>query len=64
MNMNNDQDYYAKRQQEEQELARRATDPCIRRVHEDMARKYAELARAEPLNPAINAPSMTNSMAA
>lgn len=60
MNMTEDRDYFSRRQEEEQALANAATDPCARRVHEDMARKYAELAQAAQQNTAPVAATMSS----
>lgn len=41
-------EYYQRRELDEIDLAAAAEDPKIRALHENMARKYAQLARQEP----------------
>lgn len=49
------QDYYARRAAQERELAGRTTDRSARRVHHDLASRYAVLA-AEPAEPPAESP--------
>jgi hypothetical protein len=43
-------DYYVRRAEQERELAKRAADPSVRRVHVELASRYAEIA-SRPPNP-------------
>ncbi|MDB5705228.1 MAG: hypothetical protein JWN66_2344 [Sphingomonas bacterium] len=43
-------DYYARRAAQERALAERAADPSVRRVHVELASRYAEIA-SRPPNP-------------
>ncbi|WP_157216238.1 hypothetical protein [Flavisphingomonas formosensis] len=40
--------YYRRREQDERQMARVAPEPSIRRIHLDMAARYAQLAAEEP----------------
>ena len=44
----NTPEYYARREQQERELAAAALDPTIKAIHLDLAERYAALARPEP----------------
>lgn len=39
----NDPEYYAARERQARELAAAATDPQIKRIHLDMAERYAKM---------------------
>lgn len=52
-------DYYAKREQQERELAASATDPSIAAIHLDMAERYAKLVHADS-NPKRKELGITN----
>ena len=43
-----DADYYLRREAKERELARKATDPGISRIHNELADAYAAKARSAP----------------
>jgi len=51
--------YYLRREQEERDLAKGATDPTIRAIHETLARKYADLARPDMPPPAGTASQLS-----
>jgi len=44
----NHRDYYERRHREARALAEASTDPQIRRIHADMAERYAALAITAP----------------
>jgi hypothetical protein len=46
-----DVEYYLRREQEERGLALAARSPEIRAIHETLAQKYADLARAQMPRP-------------
>lgn len=50
-----DEDYFARRAQQELDLAAEATDPAIKAIHLDLAARYAtqreRAARGEPVEP-------------
>ena len=48
-----DFDYFKRRAAEERKAADCASDPCVRRVHLDLARRYDEAVEAAKLRPAI-----------
>lgn len=49
---NIDLNYFRMREQQERESAARADDMTARRVHLDMADRYAKMAQSQPIIPA------------
>lgn len=43
--MSTDQDYYARRERQERESADRCDEPGARRIHKELADRYAQMAR-------------------
>lgn len=51
MTVLNDSAYYLRREQQSRDLAGNARDDAIRKIHLDMARRYAELAAEAQARP-------------